>query len=101
MTLRGAVKAAIGRAALAPLLAIRTRSSLRGRVNIAYLHYVGGREPYYDDFYRGSTLERFVADIDLLGQHFEFRSLRETLADWAPTAATDPGSRSLSTTGST
>lgn len=80
MTLRSAAKRAIGQAALAAPLRARTRASLRGRINVAYLHYVGPRRSYYADFYRGSTLEQFDRTLALLGRHFDFCPLQDALA---------------------
>jgi peptidoglycan/xylan/chitin deacetylase (PgdA/CDA1 family) len=79
MSFRSAVKAAIGNAALLPGLRIRTRRSLQRRVNVAYLHFVGERTPLYADFYRGSTLDRFDRDLELLGRHFRFCSLEDVV----------------------
>jgi peptidoglycan/xylan/chitin deacetylase (PgdA/CDA1 family) len=79
MTLRAAVKQTIGRFAISPPVAARTRSSLIRRVNVVYHHYIGDRCPYYDDFYYESTLERLDADLAVLGRHFEFCSLEEVL----------------------
>ena len=80
MSLRTAAKRAIGQTALAPPLRVRTRASLRGRVNVAYLHYVGPSRSYYTDFYHGSTLERFDRDLAVLGRHFDFCPLQDVVA---------------------
>jgi len=87
MNARAAVKSAIGHVALAPGVVGRTRSSLHDRVNVAYLHYVGGYEPYYDGYYTGLTLERFDRDLTRLARHFDFRPLREVVSDTPPSGS--------------
>jgi peptidoglycan/xylan/chitin deacetylase (PgdA/CDA1 family) len=77
MTARTTIKRAIGAFALAPGFEVRTRRALRERLNVVYLNYVGEIRPYYADFYLGPTLEQFDAQLELLGRHFEFCSLRE------------------------
>ncbi len=86
--LKGAVKDAVGASALLPLVARRTRRALRSRVNVVYTHYVGERVPYYSDFYAGSTLDRFDADLTVLEQHFEI----VPLPDLVKTAVGDDAS---------
>ena len=80
MTGRATIKRAIGSVALAPGVEARTRRSLRKRLNVVYLHYVGELRPYYADFYAGSSLEQLDADLTKLGRYFEFCSLRELVA---------------------
>lgn len=80
MTARNAVKRAIGRLALAPLVAPIVRASLRRRINVVYLHYVGEPRPYYDGYYCGSTIERFADHLALLARHFEFATLQEVVS---------------------
>jgi peptidoglycan/xylan/chitin deacetylase (PgdA/CDA1 family) len=84
---KGAVKGAVGASALLPLVARRTRRALRSRVNVVYTHYVGEWVPYYSDFYAGSTLDRFDADLTVLEQHFEI----VPLPDLVKTAVGDGG----------
>jgi peptidoglycan/xylan/chitin deacetylase (PgdA/CDA1 family) len=77
---RTIAKRAIGRVAASPPLRRRTRAAFADRVNIVYYHYVGGPQPYYADFYSGTTLERLDRDLVRLGQWFEFAPLADVVA---------------------
>ena len=80
MTTRAIAKRAIGRAAASPPLRRRTRAAFADRVNIVYYHYVGGPQPYYADFYSGTTLERLERDLVRLGRWFQFAPLADVIA---------------------
>lgn len=80
MTARAVAKGAIGRAAVSPPLRRRTRAAFADSVNVVYYHYIGEPQPYYADFYSGTTLERLDADLHRLARWFEFAPLSEVVA---------------------
>ena len=80
MTARAVAKGAIGRAAVSPPLRRRTRAAFADSVNVVYYHYIGEPQPYYADFYSGTTLERLDADLQRLARWFQFAPLSEVVA---------------------
>jgi len=81
MMIKAGAKTVIGRAARTPPMSAITQSSLRRRLNVVYLHYVGAPRTYLPESYRDLTLERFDRDLALLGRYFEFRPLRDLVLD--------------------
>jgi peptidoglycan/xylan/chitin deacetylase (PgdA/CDA1 family) len=79
VSVRAALKSAVGRLAASPAFAWRTRRELARRVDVIYYHFVGGVTPWYADFYAGATLERLDRDLGLLGRWFRFASLRKVV----------------------
>lgn len=77
MSARRLAKRGIGAIAASPPLGRRTRLAFDERVNIVYYHFVGGCEPYYADFYAGTTLERLESDLTRLSRSFTFAPLDE------------------------
>ena len=91
---KAALKELVGAVALAPGLAVRTRTALRRRINVVYAHRIGDWVPYDADFYTGLTLERFDRSLRLLASRFAFVPLPELLGDEPP----DDGPPRLSVT---
>lgn len=77
--LRPLAKTGLGRAATLPPFSIRTRQSLRGRVDVIYYHYVGPDTPWFHEFYGETTAERLERDLRLLSRWFTFAPLQDVV----------------------
>jgi peptidoglycan/xylan/chitin deacetylase (PgdA/CDA1 family) len=87
---RALAKRSFGALAASPPLHRRTRLAFAARVNIVYYHYVGYCEPYYADFYAGTTLARLDRDLSRLERRFAFAPLADVVAGRAPRGGKPP-----------
>ena len=85
MTVERGLQSTIGTLAQsAPILSAYVRRRLQSSVNIVYAHYAGEPVPYFADFWRGLTVDRFDAILTDLARRFRFVTLAEALADDGP-----------------
>ncbi len=79
LTVSAIGKRALGRVAVVPGPAARTRRVVGGTTNIAYAHYVGPRVPHYDAFDSGFGYRKLEQTVAMLSRWFTFASLGELM----------------------
>ena len=72
--------AALGRLAVAPGIARRTRRSVAGSTNVIYGHYVGPPLPHVAAFYTGLDAERLDRTLTSLSRWFAFAPLADVVS---------------------